>query len=109
MLAYNTRFLILPRVRVRHLASHLLGRVARRISDDWQQLYQHPIYLLETFIDPARYRGICYRAANWLPLGLTSGRGKNDLTHQPNRSLKDLWVQPLGRDFRQRLCREDHE
>jgi hypothetical protein len=109
LLAYNTRFLILPWVRVRHLASHLLGRVARRISDDWQRLYQHPIYLLETFIEPARFRGTCYRAANWLPLGLTTGRGKDDLTHQPNRSLKELWVQPLGRDFRQRLCREGHE
>jgi hypothetical protein len=109
LLAYNTRFLILPRVKVRHLASHLLGRVARRISDDWQQLYQHPIYLLETFIEPTRFRGTCYRAANWLPLGLTTGRGKDDLTHQPNRSLKELWVQPLGRDFRQRLCREGHE
>jgi hypothetical protein len=109
LLAYNTRYLILPWVKVRHLASHLLGRVARRISDDWQQLYQHPIYLLETFIEPARFRGTCYRAANWLPLGLTTGRGKDDLTHQPNRSLKELWVQPLGRDFRQRLCREGHE
>jgi hypothetical protein len=91
------------------LASHLLGRVARRISDDWQQLYQHPIYLLETFIEPARFRGTCYRAANWLCLGLTTGRGKDDLTHQPNRSLKELWVQPLGRDFRQRLCQEGHD
>ena len=109
LLAYNTRFLILPWVRVRHLASHLLGRVARRISEDWQQLYQHPIYLLETFIEPTRFRGTCYRAANWLPLGLTTGRGKDDLTHKANRSLKELWVQPLGRHFRQRLCREGHE
>ena len=109
LLAYNTRFLILPWARVPHLASHLLARVARRISADWQQLYQHPIYLLETFIEPARFRGTCYRAANWLFLGLTTGRGKDDLTHQPNRSLKELWVQPLGRDFRQRLCQEGHE
>ena len=109
LLAYNTRFLILPGAHVPHLASHLLARVARRISSDWQQLYRHPIYLLETFIEPARFRGTCYRAANWLPLGLTTGRGKDDLTHQPNRSLKELWVQPLGRDFRQRLCQEGHE
>jgi hypothetical protein len=109
LLAYNPRFLILPWARVPHLASHLLARVARRISADWQQLYQHPIYLLETFIEPTRFRGICYRAANWLCLGLTTGRGKDDLTHQPNRSLKELWVQPLGRDFRQRLCQEGHE
>jgi hypothetical protein len=109
LLAYNTRFLILPWVRVPHLASHLLGRVARLISSDWQQLYQHPIYWLETFIEPARFRGTCYRAANWRCLGLTTGRGKDDLTHQPNRSLKELWVQPLGRNFRQRLCGEGHE
>ena len=76
------------------LGQPFVERVARRISDHWQQLYQHPIYLLETFIEPARFRGICYRAANWLPLGLTTGRGKDDLTHQPNRSLKELWVQP---------------
>jgi hypothetical protein len=109
LLAYNTRFLILPWARVPHLASHLLGRVARRISDDWQELYRHPIYLLETFIEPTRFRGTCYRAANWLPLGLTTGRGKDDLTHQPNRSLKELWVKPLGRNFREQLCREGHE
>ena len=72
-------------------------------------IYQHPIYLLETFIEPARFRGTCYRAANWLCLGLTTGRGKDDLTHRPNRSLKELWVLPLGRDFRQRLCQEGHE
>jgi hypothetical protein len=108
LLAYNTRYLILPWVRVPHLASHLLGRVARRISDDWRQLYQHPIYLLETFIEPSRFRGTCYRAANWICLGLTTGRGKADLTHRPNRSLKELWVQPLGRNFRQRLCEDGH-
>jgi hypothetical protein len=101
--------MILPWARVPHLASHMLARVARRISADWQQLYQHPIYLLETFIEPARFRGTCYRAANWLCLGLTTGRGKDDLTHQPNRSFKELWVQPLDRNFRQRLCREGHE
>lgn len=109
LLAYNTRFLILPWARVPHLASHLLARVARRISADWQQLYQPPVYWLETFIEPTRFRGIGYRAANWRCLGLTTGRGKDDLTHQPNRSLKELWVQPLGRDFRQRLGREAHE
>ena len=109
LLAYNTRFLILPWVKVPHLASHLLALAARRIAADWYELYQHPVYLLETFIEPARFRGTCYRAANWLPLGLTTGRGKDDLTHQPNRSLKELWVLPLGRDFRQRLCREGHE
>ena len=72
-LAYNTRFLILPWVRVEHLASHILGRMAARISDDWQQMYGHPIYFLETFVDPERFRGTCYRAANWVVLGKTTG------------------------------------
>jgi len=102
LLAYNTRFLILPWVRVPHLASHLLGRTARMISEDWQKLYHHPIHLLETFIDPERFRGTCYRAANWIRVGQTTGRGKNDQTKRANRSLKELWVYPLG-TFRQAL------
>lgn len=103
-LAYNTRFLILPWAKVPHLASHLLARVAPVVSADWQKLYQHPIYLLETFLDPGRFRGSCYRAANWIYLGQTTGRGKADLTHRANRSLKQLWVYPLTKDFRQQLC-----
>ena len=104
MLAYNSRFLILPWVRVAHLASHLLGRIAGRVSCDWQGLYGHPIYFLETFVDPQRFAGTCYRAANWLWLGRTTGRGKDDQTNRPNRSLKDLWGYPLVKDFRRRLC-----
>jgi hypothetical protein len=103
-IAYNSRFLLLPWVKVPHLASHLLARVARAVSADWQKLYHHPIYLLETFIDPEQFRGSCYRAANWIHLGQSTGRGKADLTHRANRSLKELWVYPLSRDFRQRLC-----
>ena len=102
LLGYNTRFLILPWVRVTHLASHLLGRTARMISEDWQKLYQHPIHLLETFIDPERLRVTGYRAANWIRVGQTTGRGKNDQTKRANRSLKELWVYPLG-SFRQAL------
>src|SRR6202451_1583683 len=75
-LAYNTRFLILPWVKVKHLASHILGCMAARISADWQRIYGHPIYFLETFVDPERFRGTCYRAANWVVLGKTTGRGK---------------------------------
>ena len=104
LLAYNTRFLILPWVRVPHLASHLLARTARVISADWQRLYQHPLYLLETFIDPERFRGTCYRAANWILVGQTTGRGKNDQTNRVNRSRKELWVYPLGKAFPQALC-----
>ncbi len=106
-IAYNTRFLIMPWVRVPHLASHLLGRIARTISADWQDLYHHPIDLLETFIEPERFRGTCYRAANWLRLGRTTGRGHKDQTRRPNRSIKELWVYPLGSDFRTRLLRDD--
>jgi hypothetical protein len=103
LIAYNTRFLILRRVKVRHLASHLLGRVARQIADDWQALYAHPVYLLETFIDPARFRGSCYRAANWIGLGLTTGRGHNARTSRRDQPRKELWVYPLSKDFRRRL------
>jgi len=105
LIAYNTRFLILPWVRVPHLASHLLGRLAQRISRDWEQLYAHPLHLLETFVDPARFRGTCYRAANWTVLGRTTGRGKNDLTHRPNRPVKEVLAYPLSRRFRELLTR----
>jgi hypothetical protein len=104
LLSYNTRFLILPWVRVPHLASHILGRLARALSADWQQHYGHPVYLLETFIDPARFGGTCYRAANWTSVGQTTGRGKADLTHRANRPLKEILVLPLHRDFRRLLC-----
>jgi hypothetical protein len=103
LVAYNTRFLILPWVTVPHLASHLLGRIARRLSADWQSLYGHPIYFLETFIDPQRFRGTCYRAANWTLMGVTTGRGKDAPTYEPNRSIKQVLGYPLVKDFRQRL------
>jgi hypothetical protein len=103
LIAYNTRFLILPWVRVPHLASHVLSRIAKRLSADWEVLYGHPIYFLETFIDPQRFRGTCYRAANWIYLGVTTGRGKDAPTHKPNRSIKEVLGYPLVKDFRQRL------
>jgi hypothetical protein len=102
-IAYNTRFLIMPWVQVEHLASHLLGRMTRILSDEWQRVYGHPVYFAETFIDPTRYRGTCYRAANWIHLGQTQGRGKDDLTHRANRTLKDILGLPLCRDYRARL------
>ena len=104
-LAYNLRFLILPWIEVPHLASHLLGRMARALPRDWARIYGHPVYFLETFVDPQRFKGTCYRAANWVVLGRTTGRGKDDLTHRPNRSIKEVLGYPLRRDFRERLCR----
>jgi hypothetical protein len=102
-LAYNTRFLILPFVQVPHLASHILGQMARLLPLDWQRIYGHPVYYLETFIDPGRFHGTCYRAANWVVLGRTTGRGKDDQTHIPNRPIKEVLGYPLRRDFRRRL------
>lgn len=103
LLAYNTRFLILPWVRIQHLASHILGRMAARISEDWQQLYGHPIYFLETFVDPERFRGTCYRAANWAWLGKTTGRGKQSNSYLPNRSIKEVLGYALTKRFRELL------
>lgn len=104
-IAYNTRFLILPWVRTPHLASHILSQATRALSRDWERMYGHPIYFAETFIDPERFRGTCYRAANWLLLGRTTGRGKDDQTHRPNRSIKEVYGLPLTRNFRQLLSR----
>jgi hypothetical protein len=103
--AYQTRFLILPWVRVPHLASHLLGRMSRQLSGDWQRVYGHPIHFTETFVDTERNRGTCYRAANWTELGLTTGRGKADNTHVPNRSIKRIFGYALVADYRERLAR----
>jgi len=104
-LAYNTRFLILPWVEVRHLASHLLGAMAKVLSRDWEQVYGHPVYYLETFVEPGKFRGTCYRAANWVVLGLTTSRGKDAPTRRPNRSKKEVLGYPLTRRFRQLLSR----
>jgi len=105
LLAYNSRFLILPWVKVPHLASHLLGYMARNLSRDWERLYDHPICFVETFVDPERNKGTCYRAANWVVLGMTTGRGKDAPTWEQNRSKKQVLGLPLVRDFRQRLAR----
>jgi hypothetical protein len=104
-IAYNTRFLILPWIRIENLASHILARMATRISDDWQQMYGHPIYFLETFVDPERFRGTCYRAANWILLGKTTGRGKQSNSYVPNRSIKEILGYPLTKRFRELLGR----
>lgn len=104
LLAYNTRFLILPWIEVPNLASHLLGQMARRLPLDWERVYGHPVYYLETFVDPGRFRGTCYRAANWVCLGLTTGRGKDARSKQPNRPRKEILGYPLTPHFRPLLC-----
>jgi hypothetical protein len=103
LVAYNPRFLVLPWVRVPHLASHVLARVTRRLSADWQTVYGHPVHFVETFVDPTRFKGTCYRAANWVYLGLTTGRGKQSNSYVPNRSLKEVLGYPLAADFRKLL------
>jgi len=102
-LAYNTRYLLLPWVRVPHLASHILGKMTGQLSQHWERMYGHPVYFAETFIDPGRFRGTCYRAANWKLLGLTTGRGKNDHTYKPNRPIKEVLGLPLTPRFRELL------
>jgi hypothetical protein len=103
LVTYNPRFLIMPWVEVVHLASHLLGRMVRMLPAEWERVYGHPVHFAETFVDTLRFRGTCYRAANWVVLGLTTGRGKDDHTKRPNRSLKTVLGYPLTGDFRRRL------
>lgn len=101
--AYGSRFLILPWVEVPHLASHLLSRVTRRLSHDWESVYEHPVYFAETFVHTERFKGTCYRAANWTYMGRTTGRGKDDQTNRPNRPIKDVLGLPLTKRFREKL------
>lgn len=102
-LAYNTRFLILPWVKVPHLASHILGQMARILSRDWERLYEHPVHFLESFTDPSRFRGTCYIAANWVRLGLTTGRGHNAPTKKRTVPVKEILGYPLTKHFREVL------
>ena len=104
LITYNTRFLILPWVQVKNLASHILSQMARNLSRDWQEQYNHPVYYLETFVDKSRFSGVCYQAANWIYLGDTTGRGKDDHTNKPNRTIKAVWGYALTKRFREHLC-----
>jgi len=107
LIACNTRFLILPWVTVPHLASHILGQTARRISADWEALYAHPIHYLETFVDQERFQGTCYKAANWLHVGQTTGRWRVDKKKERQRHIKDVLGYPLGKHFRAKLCTQN--
>ena len=102
-IANQQRFLILPWVRVTHLASHLLGLATRRLSADWQSRYGHPLWLLETFVELDRFVGTAYKAAGWLELGPTTGRTRQDRQRTLQSPLKSVWVRPLHPAFRQRL------
>ena len=99
----NTRFLILPWVRIPYLASHILSLITRRISHDWQLKYGHPLYLLETFVERQRFAGTCYKAANWRCVGETTGRGRDSVSSRATLPIKDVYVYPLSADFRQKL------
>ena len=101
-IAYNSRFLVLPWVRVSCLASHILGRMAAMVPRDWERIYGHPVYYLETFVHPER-KGTCYRAANWVTLGWTTGRGKASNSHRPNRPSKQVLGYALNKHFRRLL------
>lgn len=104
-IAYNSRFLILPWFQVPHLASFLLGYMARNLTRDWERVYCHPVYYLETFIDTELFAGTCYKAANWKYLGDTTGRGKHEKKNIKTRSIKAVWGYPLIKDFRLQLTR----
>ena len=103
-LTNNSRFLILPWVKTPHLASWALGAVARRLSADWQAKYGHPIQAVETFVEQQRFAGTAYRAANWLWVGATTGRTRQDPSRLMAAPVKDIYLYPLHRNFRQRLC-----
>jgi hypothetical protein len=101
----NSRFLILPSVRVPHLASHILAAVMRRIRKDWIDKYAHPVHLVETFVQSNRFAGTCYKAANWIFLGQTKGRSRQDRNRTLCVPVKDIYVYPVTRNFREALCR----
>jgi hypothetical protein len=99
----NSRFLICPWVTVPHLASYVLARVCRRLAADWIAKYGHPVYLVETFVERDRFKGTCYRAANWIYVGKTTGRGRNSISKVGTLPVKDIYIYPLNARFREIL------
>lgn len=109
-MANNHRFLILPWVRVKCLASHVLAAIAKRIHTDWWHKYGHPLHLLETFVERDRFQGTCYRAANWILAGQTTGRSRQDPFATMSVPVKDIYLYPLTPKFKELLCHENrHE
>lgn len=103
LITNNSRYLIAPWIKVEHLASHILSLVARRILDDWQHKYGHPVYCLETYVEIGRFRGICYRAANWIHVGSTTGRGRDGGHHNAILPTKDVYLYPLTSQYKKLL------
>jgi hypothetical protein len=101
----NARFLILPWIHRKNLASRILALTSRRLPDDWQTHYAYRPVLLETFVEKPRFIGTCYKAANWQHLGDTQGRGKLDVLHRNDQPIKSIWIYPLARDFQRQLCK----
>jgi hypothetical protein len=106
LLTNNVRFLVYPWVHVPHLASCALAAISRRISCDWEAKYGHPLYMLETFVERDRFRGVCYSAANWRLVGATTGRGRDSKTKRATLPIKDVWLYNLCRDPKASLCAE---
>jgi len=104
LIVNNARFLILPWIRCKNLASRILALIIRRLPDDWHARYAYRPILLETFVEKPRFTGTCYKAANWHNLGDTQGRGKLDTLHRNAQPIKSIWIYPLARHFRQQLC-----
>jgi len=105
LIVNNSRFLILPWVNIKHLASKILSMCAKRITSDWFKIYAYKPVLLETFVEKDKFKGTCYRAANWIYVGETQGRGKKDTYKLYSLPIKDIWMYPLAKDFREKLTK----
>jgi len=103
LICYNTRFLILPWVKVPYLASHILSRATKILPGEWNKIYNHPVHYIETFVDKEKFAGTCYKAANWIYIGDTKGLGKASQTKIPDRSIKAIYGYPLVKNFRKLL------
>ena len=103
MVVNNIRFLVLPWTSVKFLASKILALNIKLIKEDWPVIYQHPIYLLETFVERDRFKGTCYKAANWIHVGETKGTSKKGHDHMYHGNIKDVYLYPLRKDFREKL------
>ena len=101
----NARFLILPWIECKNLASRLLSMATRRVPQDWHSRYGYSPVLLETFVETSRFQGTCYKATNWIRVGQTKGRGKLDIHHRAQLPIKSIWLYPLVKNFRRKLCK----